>query len=325
MALAAYAALLALIWLCNLIGPDRWWFSAANLYFPQWVYALPALPLFALVAVAHRRRWYVPILLALFVLGPLMGLRYRWFSDEPAGGRAHLRMMTWNIKWSGGHRRDKVPEILRQNPDLVVLQDAPGAGRAISDALGPEWHVKELAEYVLASRHPISDPEPRWISYPQHNHRAARVEMDLDGRKIVVYTVHFMSPRTALMSVRTLDAEAAEELEGTAAARIRQAEMLAFSLSQERDPVLLGGDLNAPTQSLVCRTLMHTGLHDAFDEGGRGYGYTYGHNIRRLRHSFVRIDHILASKQWRVTDCWVGTGDASDHRPVIADLTLAGP
>jgi endonuclease/exonuclease/phosphatase family metal-dependent hydrolase len=30
----------------------------------------------------------------------------------------------------------------------------------------------------------------------------------------------------------------------------------------------------------------------------------------------------MASAQLRVGRCWVGTAKASDHRPVIADLTL---
>ena len=323
--LGIYAVAIAVIWLTNLIGPDLWWFSAANLYLPQWIYALPAIPLFVLALAARSRRWFAPVVLAACVLGPLMGLRFRWFSDSPVGAQAHLRIMTWNVKWFGAKRSELVAEIRRVRPDIVVMQDAPGAGRALASQLGPEWQVVELAEYVLASRRPISAPEPRWISYPEHNHRAARVEMDLDGRKVIVYTVHFMSPRTSLLRVRSLDSRAAESLEGTAAARIRQAEMLAYSLSHEKDPVVLGGDLNAPMQSLVVRTLLRAGMHDAFDEAGRGYGYTYGHNVRRIGASFVRIDHILASRQWTALDCRVGDSRASDHQPVIADLVLTAP
>jgi endonuclease/exonuclease/phosphatase family metal-dependent hydrolase len=37
----------------------------------------------------------------------------------------------------------------------------------------------------------------------------------------------------------------------------------------------------------------------------------------------MRIDHIMTSAQLHAWRCWVGTGWASDHRPVIADLTLA--
>jgi endonuclease/exonuclease/phosphatase (EEP) superfamily protein YafD len=36
----------------------------------------------------------------------------------------------------------------------------------------------------------------------------------------------------------------------------------------------------------------------------------------------MRIDHIMASGQLIPWHCWVGTGRASDHRPVIADLSL---
>ncbi len=324
-ALAIYALALAVLWLTNIVGPERWWLGVVNLYAPQWVYLVPAVPLALLVLAAHRRRWYVPLLLALFVAGPLMGLRFRWFSPQPAPGQRHLRVMTWNVKWSQAKVDGVVSEIELHHPDLVVMQDALTAGESLGKALGDDWQVEELGQYVIASRHPITKPEPRWISYPEHNHRAARVEMDLDGRTVVVYSVHFKSPRYSLLRVRSMETDTADAVEDSADTRLDQARLLADNLRGEKAPVILGGDLNAPTQSVVCRTLFGAGVHDAFDEGGRGYGYSYGHNMRRLRqlrHSFIRIDHILPSAQWRVVDCWVGTPDVSDHRPVIADLVL---
>jgi endonuclease/exonuclease/phosphatase (EEP) superfamily protein YafD len=62
-------------------------------------------------------------------------------------------------------------------------------------------------------------------------------------------------------------------------------------------------------------------LRDAFSSAGRGYGYTHGHSTR-LGFSFLRIDHVLLSPEIGVADCFVGQKEASDHRPVIADLLL---
>jgi len=84
----------------------------------------------------------------------------------------------------------------------------------------------------------------------------------------------------------------------------------------------VAGDFNAPVQSIVCRKLMRHGLTDAFSTAGQGYGYSFGHELRLVAHSYVRLDHILASRHWRVERCWTGGADASDHRPVIADLVL---
>ena len=101
-------------------------------------------------------------------------------------------------------------------------------------------------------------------------------------------------------------------------------------LQTEQGPVIVAGDLNAPEASLVCATLKEAGLRDAFSEGGTGYGYTYGHLLFKnrlpwLRISWMRIDHIMLNSRFSAQRCWTGSGQASDHRPVIADLVLNYP
>jgi endonuclease/exonuclease/phosphatase (EEP) superfamily protein YafD len=71
----------------------------------------------------------------------------------------------------------------------------------------------------------------------------------------------------------------------------------------------------------VIQTLLRVGVRDAFTSAGRGYGYSYGHALRR-GYDFLRIDHILVSPDIGVLDSFVGQGTASDHRAVIADLVL---
>jgi endonuclease/exonuclease/phosphatase family metal-dependent hydrolase len=110
-------------------------------------------------------------------------------------------------------------------------------------------------------------------------------------------------------------------------ARYIQAQALREYISQEKGPFIVAGDLNSPDDSWVCVTLRAAGLHDAFAEGGKGYGYTYGHSLLQkrlpaLKTSWMRIDHILTSRQFQTRDCRVGTANASAHRPVIADLVL---
>jgi endonuclease/exonuclease/phosphatase (EEP) superfamily protein YafD len=84
---------------------------------------------------------------------------------------------------------------------------------------------------------------------------------------------------------------------------------------------VVGGDLNAPDASAAIQALLAIGLRDAFATAGRGWGHTYGHRLRP-RFSFLRIDHILVSDDVTVVRAFTGGKDASDHRPVIADLRL---
>ena len=69
------------------------------------------------------------------------------------------------------------------------------------------------------------------------------------------------------------------------------------------------------------QALFAIGLRDAFATAGRGWGHTYGHRMRP-RFSFLRIDHVLVSDDVEVVRAFTGGKDASDHRPVIADLRL---
>ena len=174
-------------------------------------------------------------------------------------------------------------------------------------------------QYLVASRLPLPALEGRDISYPGSTpHHCVRYVLRVGGAEVAVYNVHLLSPRDGLMSVRHRQIKG---MEGNAEQRLFEAKRLADYVQAEPGPTLVTGDLNAPIQSLVCRCLFAAGLRDAFTESGLGYGYTYG-GYTRIRHPYVRIDHVLASKTWQIPHCWVGNEVGSEHCPVIADLVL---
>jgi endonuclease/exonuclease/phosphatase family metal-dependent hydrolase len=181
----------------------------------------------------------------------------------------------------------------------------------------------------------LEDADVELINFPgqAENQSCLRCRLKIAGTVITLYNVHFLSPREALhlLPVALKNPPfrdfAINQLENSAASRLIQARSLKNLLLRESGPVIVAGDLNSPEASLVLATLRDAGLHNAFTEGGRGYGYTYGHFLlpRRfpLHHSsFIRIDHIMMSPQVRSIRCWTGTAAASDHRPVFADLVL---
>jgi endonuclease/exonuclease/phosphatase (EEP) superfamily protein YafD len=63
------------------------------------------------------------------------------------------------------------------------------------------------------------------------------------------------------------------------------------------------------------------GLKNTFTERGFGFGYTKGHDIQ-LRVSYARIDHIFISEGWRTIFSHTGSSLGSDHRPMLADVSL---
>lgn len=77
-------------------------------------------------------------------------------------------------------------------------------------------------------------------------------------------------------------------------------------------PVIVAGDLNDWCGSDCLNTLMGKDLKDAWQEGGRGLGWTYfGWHLR------LRLDHILYSDELELVDVKVIDSDLSDHKPLV--------
>ncbi|MDX1931080.1 MAG: endonuclease/exonuclease/phosphatase family protein [Capsulimonadales bacterium] len=319
--LTGLAALpLLLLTIANLVGPERWWFTSFNLYMPQWVWGIP-LPLLLLLYALFAVRWIgVPIALILWVAGPLMGFTWGW-PQSPPPDALRLRVMTYNVKWGERDETRLAEEVIRHNPDLLLMQDSAGVlQKKLGKALAG-WNIRESGQYIAASRLPLSELEWIDISFPNSNHHATRGTVTVDGVPLAFITAHLLSPRYGLVSVRRREIDG---LKRNTESRLIEAERLAERIGQENGPVIVAGDFNAPQQGLVCRTIERAGVRDAFRAAGFGYGYTYG-RATKARHSYVRIDHIFVSDHWGIARCFAGTDLASDHCPVIADIFLRRP
>ena len=139
---------------------------------------------------------------------------------------------------------------------------------------------------------------------------------------LTLITAHLESPRLGLNAARREGLDGIDTWKHSHEVRLAQARALA-GIRVPAGPLVLAGDLNAPDASAAVQSLLARGLRDAFASAGRGYGYTYGHTLRPA-FSFLRIDHILVSPQIEVVRCFTGDTEASDHRPVIADLAWRG-
>jgi endonuclease/exonuclease/phosphatase (EEP) superfamily protein YafD len=334
--IALHGVLLVVISAVNHLGAEHWWLGALNLYLPQVFWAAPA-ALLLLVSFRAGWRWaWLPLLYLAWVLGPIMG--FCWSRQTPPGPMAGpaLRVMTCNAKYGKRDSAELLSDIQRYRPDLVLLQDANGCLQGPPGRFFREWNVYFYDQFVIASRLPFSAAVLRQVPLLGGTQTFFRAQVTLGSRTITLYNVHFQSPRDSLNAFRTekngrLDLlSAIQELEHNAAVRLAQAEGLRDLVRAERGPVIIAGDLNSPDASRVCATLREAGLRDAFEAGGRGYGYTYGHFLLQyrlpwLRLSWMRIDHIMAGGGLTPWHCWVGTGRASDHRPVLADLSLGNP
>lgn len=311
------------------LGAEHFGLMAQAQYLPYPVYLGPVL---VAVALSFRlgRAWRAAALASLaLVATAVMGLELH----TGDAGTAPMRVMTYNVKgYLALGQSDGIGLIAREialhRPDVIVLQDArelteaeeksPGIFRAIFG----EQHAYSNREYLVVSRYPLRGCKRHDMMFRDRWQPFVQCVVDVRGVEIDVITAHFMSPRYALGAVREGAARAVDEWRENLAARMSHAEALAVEVRATWRPVILAGDLNAPERSLVVRTLLETGLRDAFSTAGKGYGYTWGHSLRPGI-SFLRIDHILVSPEIGVAKCFVGGAEASPHRPVIADLYLS--
>jgi vancomycin resistance protein VanJ len=301
-------------------------------YLPYYWLALPAAAGLG-VSVWLGRAWIVvglaaPLALATLTMAPV------WASGE-AGAEAatRLRLMTYNAKaGTAAQRANGIAaigaEVARHDPDILVMQDADGLLVQRSDpaltGAAPVFglpHVYALGQYVVLSRVPLRGCAVGNIDYRDEAHRYLRCSFDVHGTELTVVTAHFKSPRSGLAATRYQGVEGADEWQQNFEDRLVQSRALVRDLVRLSGPLVVAGDLNAAEASPVVQNLLATGLRDAFSAAGRGYGYTYGHSMRAGL-SFLRIDHILVNRDIAVTDCFAGGSEASEHRPVIADLSL---
>jgi vancomycin resistance protein VanJ len=311
------------------VGP--WWLELSR-YVPYPAYLLPAL-LALLLSFWLGRAWVAASAVTLvLVLTIMMGGVW----PRPDAGGTAVRLMTYNVKaylaarHGGGFDR-LAREVALHDPDILVMQDAHeshgASDRSVFES-GPVFdypHVQVVDQYVVASRFPLRDCALRHIGRHSEALAYVRCVVEAKGVEIQLVTVHFESPRSGLNAARREGLEGAADWQRNFQERLGQSRALAGALAGElaadRRPLVLAGDLNAPESSSVIRTLLALGLRDAFSTAGRGYGYTYGQALK-VGFSFLRIDHILVSPEIGVARCFVGNGEASEHRPVIADLLL---
>jgi endonuclease/exonuclease/phosphatase family metal-dependent hydrolase len=320
---------LLLLWAYLAIDPESWPDLSLLQYLPWPALLLPAALLaLSMWPLGGRWRWaaWLPMLL---VLGPIMGLCV----GHPDEGGVRVRFMTYNVKSSlapgkpGGIQRLAL-EIWQADPDIVVMQDAgfvPAWQTQASEdfkLMMGDRHMEVFGQYVIASRYRLSGCQPGFIPYEDHQHSFFHCQVDVRGHQLTLVTVHFNTPRDGLNATRHEGRKGLSVWKANMGERLYQSSYLAEFVRRVKGPCIVAGDLNAPERSRVVQNLLTRGMRDAYSASTRGWGYTHGHSLSRLW-SFLRIDHILVSEDIGVLRAWTGGKEASEHRPVLAELVLA--
>ena len=310
------------------VGP--WWLELSR-YLPYPAVLAPTV-LALLLSFWIGVRWVLMCGVAL-VMVIVFSMGFEW--NGVRGGDSHVRLMTYNIKafkaaQRGGGFNELAQEVALHNPDILVMQDAGALlGARVSTTLPrkPVFGLPEVyaaGQYIVASRFPLRRCAMAYFGAHSEDTSYVHCVAMVRGVELNVVTAHFESPRDGLNAARREGLDGVDEWRRNYEYRLAQARALAIDLRSIHRPLIVAGDLNAPESSPVIRALLPVGLRDAFSSVGRGFGYSYGHALR-VGFSFLRIDHILVSPEIGLRQCFAGNAQASEHRPVIADLVMPRP
>ena len=308
---------------------EEWWVTTPVVYLPRSVFLIPSVALLALACVRSWRAVAINLVAAVVVAGPLMNFQYPFGGEAVAAGHKErtLRIVSCNVQRFRPDFASVLEEIGRMNPHVIALQDADATSRLLRQYL-QDWHVASEGEFLVASKYPV-----RFIGkcQPEAFQRTsvARFEIDTPAGKILLYDLHQMTPRRALTALRPdsiITETGRGELEtflGQLADEAHETREFVES-TRDRTPALIVGDFNMPCDSSLYR-MSWSGLTNAFNTVGTGYGYTFPCQRQFQWPSglpWMRIDHVLASDHWRIRRCWVGSSNGSDHRPIAAVVEL---
>lgn len=307
---------LAVIWLAEQRIAERHWLTTGLTYMPQQGFALPGALLLAW-AVARRDRAALLLGVASAAFFTITFLGFAWASHVPPITGATVRVMTYNVHHAVGGATEVAAVVRAEKPDVLCLQEAnPGLGKPeVVSRLGPllpEYRFVRYEELAIGSRLPLVRREI--VPTLRERRPALLAVYDFNGRRFTVVNVHFATAGGA-DSVFTGRRGRRSYLRQTAAIRQRQADALQRLASEIRGPVLVCGDFNTPPRGLVYRRLRSL-FTDAFEAGGRGFGWTYPGRFPVLRIDYVWLREAVAARTR------VPAARASDHRPVVADIVL---
>jgi len=311
--LAAGAVLL--VWALS----DRWWPATVFLFGPRWVVLLPLVPLLPLAAYRDRVLLLPLAMTGMVVLGPVMGYRTGWrtlLSSDPDTGA--FSVVTFNAKGGGDLLRSPANLLADWGADIVAIQECgPRMARALARIAG--WHADARSNLCLMSRFPVLDVAEMEREALQAAGGAGVVVtylLDTDPEPIRFTNLHLDTPRAGFELIRSGRIE-----EGSLKTRekslLRRVELRRARAWTDRfqGPQIVVGDFNTTPESRSFREAWD-GWQNAFSVAGSGLGGTRLNGWIR-----ARIDHILASQEWKVLEAAVGADVGSDHLPLTARLT----
>ena len=298
---------------------DLYWPVAILMLLPLPALAVPAALIVPVLALVRLWRWVMAEAIALavtaiFLLGANVAV--------PDPGPPTFRILAWNVHFGDAGVDAFARELRAVAPDVALFEATNHDAHNALLAAFPGFHVERLASYSIASRFPITDRGVPWELATRSGPPYARFTVDTPSGPVKIFAVHPVSQRGAFYQtfrhggLRRAFKVAHDLFADVYDRRRNELSSLAREAAAAGPRVLVAGDFNVAGRSRLLASLFGD-FQDSFVERGTGFGYTFP-----VRHPFLRLDRILG-KGFRFVRTGVGGQQASDHRPVYADVALA--
>ncbi|MEU4471209.1 endonuclease/exonuclease/phosphatase family protein [Micromonospora sp. NPDC023888] len=296
----------------RLVGLDRGPLVQA-LAFTPYVAGFSVLPLALALAL---RRWWPAAVAALTAVALLGVVAPRALAaPQPAAAGPTVRLLTANLLAGSGDARTLVELVRRHEVDVLTVQEFTPEAQAALDQAGLDRLLphRQLNPEIgtpgsgLYSRWPLTD---------------VGLRRNLDGWGFTQAYGTVSIPGAPPVRVESAHPSAPYALDQVGFWR---ADLTAQPpATPDGGLQILAGDFNATLDHSPLRALLHTGYVDAADATGEGLTGTWGPYDGDLIPP-VTIDHVLVDRRIAVQSVRVLALPGSDHRPVLATLTLPTP
>lgn len=301
--------------LLRLIAHDRLWVLAALNMFTLYLY-LPAYLI--LIGALFARKWWLTGFSGLVVLCHLIwcfGGLVLPTSSSTLANTPSLKIMSANVLMVNQDTRGIIQEIITEKPDVLFVQELSLQwALALSDSNAfADPKVRELFPYRIYEPREDSFGIGIYSRLPLDNAEIVQIQ-DLpfakatimwQGQKIQLYNLHLLPPYNAAYK-RGGDEQLRLFLQG---------------FHPEAAPTILAGDINATVHNRWYQAITQKSVSGCHEMLRRNLATTWPQS------GFfplppIRIDHLFLSSPFSCTEIREGIGQGSDHKPLIARITL---
>ena len=316
------AAGLMAVLVVRFTGFDYWYpMTQIMAFMPYYVVA----GILVVAAFVLQKRWYAVALSVLMTIAISLLVIPRVVSDggpTPAG--VGIRVMSVNLRVGGADAGDIAALAQRAGVDVIAFQEfTPEAAARLDAAAGLDQfsyrsvHPRELAlGSAIYSRLPMTDDGVR---RHQSGFYQARGTLDVPGAgQVAVESAHPCAPTGSARS-RCWAEDLADQPPGGNECLKRNSGQAECMPATTTSAQILLGDFNATLDHAPLRKLLNTGYTDAAASVGMGLTPTWPYDKPIPK---IALDHVLVNARVSIGSFAVHAIGGTDHRCVIADLTI---